>query len=259
MPGNIGARTFALLALCGPVLGTSGACTAASSVREALQVDNTKSGGMCICPSFPAPPADGSRCPPKSTTCGEAPGTLTNYYKRLNADPTFPGIEGCRNSSRLPPCYAWCSALCEADAACMMWDFHDKGAPACDLYNTTNVTRGDTNIGWVRRTAKPLPSSARCHTQVTVWPSSVACSDGWLSPQPETAMGCSTKGASADATTCCSGPVPPPSPVPPPAPPSPAPPAPAVNCDPNAKPPETCPSGKPCPQCGKTFCPCPPK
>ena len=150
MPGDIGARAFALLALCSPVLGTSAACTAATSVREALQVDNTKSGGMCVCPSFPAPPADGSRCPPKSTTCGEAPGTLTNYYKRLNADPTFPGIEGCRNSSRLPPCYAWCSALCEADAACMTWDFHDKGAPACDLYNTTNVTRGDVNIGWVR-------------------------------------------------------------------------------------------------------------
>ena len=140
----------ALLLLSSPELTGAQQCTAATSVRQALQVDNTKSGGMCVCPSFPAPPADGSRCPPKGATCGAAPGTLTNYYTRANTDPTFPGIPGCRNASRTPPCYSWCAALCEADASCMMWDFHDKGGPTCDLYNATTVSRGDSNSGWVR-------------------------------------------------------------------------------------------------------------
>jgi hypothetical protein len=35
------------------------------------------------------------------------------------------------------------------------------------------------------------------------------------------------------------------------------PPRPAVMCDPNAKPPEHCPGGAPCPRCGKASCPCP--
>jgi len=36
------------------------------------------------------------------------------------------------------------------------------------------------------------------------------------------------------------------------------PPPPTVQCDPKAHPAETCPGGKPCPQCGKAACPCPP-
>ena len=62
------------------------------------------------------------------------------------------------------------------------------------------------------------------------------------------------------------GPAPAPSPTPPaptppaptpPAPPPPPPPGPAVTCDPKANPPEQCPGGKPCPNCGKAACTCP--
>ena len=51
----------------------------------------------------------------------------------------------------------------------------------------------------------------------------------------------------------------PPAPTPTPPAPTPTPPAPAptVTCDPKATPPENCPGGKSCPQCGKPSCPCP--
>ena len=49
----------------------------------------------------------------------------------------------------------------------------------------------------------------------------------------------------------------PPAPPPPTPPAPPSPPAPAVTCNPKATPPEACPGGKPCPDCGKPACPCP--
>ena len=91
------------------------ACTAAQSVRVTDQVDNMKSGGECSCPSFPAPPADGSRCPPKGQECGVAPGTTPNYYRQLTDSPEWPGINGCRNTSApqpVPGCFSWCAAQC---------------------------------------------------------------------------------------------------------------------------------------------------
>ena len=84
-----------------------------------------------------------------------------------------------------------------------------------------------------------------------------------------------SKAQAAFKLTATGGPVQPPapSPSPPPAPPPPAPPAPAptpaptptpapapaptVTCDPKASPPENCPGGKQCPDCGKPSCPCP--
>ena len=51
----------------------------------------------------------------------------------------------------------------------------------------------------------------------------------------------------------------PPAPAPPPpSPPSPPPPPVKPTCNPGASPPEMCPGGKACPQCGKPTCPCPP-
>lgn len=202
--------------LCGSALSAPvaapPACTAASSAQTSMQMDNMISGGRCVCPANPD-----ERCPPKAQECGVYPGTLTNYYKRVTADPVFKSIDQCRNASGTlaEPCYAWCATLCDADAKCMAYSYHDKGGPACELYNITTAV----------------------------------LTDGW----EEFAVGCSSKGALADPAHCCGGP-PGPDPVPPP----PAPPAPALKCNPNASPPETCPNGKPCPKCGKTFCPCPP-
>jgi poly(3-hydroxybutyrate) depolymerase len=53
-------------------------------------------------------------------------------------------------------------------------------------------------------------------------------------------------------------PVPPPPPPSPPHPSPPPPPTPAVRCNPQASPPQLCPGNRPCPQCGKQSCLCPP-
>ena len=283
--------------LCGSALSAPvaapPACTAASSAQTSMQMDNMISGGRCVCPANPD-----ERCPPKAQECGVYPGTLTNYYKRVTADPVFKSIDQCRNASGTlaEPCYAWCATLCDADAKCMAYSYHDKGGPACELYNITTAVLTD---GWVRdispvicacmtvaspanRPSKRSSLPARvCLPAPGILPQALAallslclavslrtvymglaCLLSFLvrrltsflfRSQEEFAVGCSSKGALADPAHCCGGP-PGPDPVPPP----PAPPAPALKCNPNASPPETCPNGKPCPKCGKTFCPCQP-
>lgn len=134
--------------LCGSALSAPvaapPACTAASSAQTSMQMDNMISGGRCVCPANPD-----ERCPPKAQECGVYPGTLTNYYKRVTADPVFKSIDQCRNASGTlaEPCYAWCATLCDADAKCMAYSYHDKGGPACELYNITTAVLTD---GWVR-------------------------------------------------------------------------------------------------------------
>ena len=66
---------------------------------------------------------------------------------------------------------------------------------------------------------------------------------------PEFAVGCSARAAqnASNFEACCVGVTPTPSPPPPP----------AVKCIPNANPPETCPSGVLCPNCGDPTCDCP--
>ena len=103
---------------------------------------------------------------------------------------------------------------------------------------------------------KPPPPPPPGQVRFSCQPGSPPCQQSATGPYTD--PNCGGKCAGPGPSPPPGPPTPAPPPPPPPPPPGPPPPAPGVQCDPSARPKEWCPGGKPCPQCGKPACPCPP-